>query len=123
MNELLPYAMLIPFVGFLANLVLPDNREKLIFGAAISTVVLHALFLLTFTVQWILGGGHEVHSEAMVLYQTHNANFSIDFFFDVNTAVYFWVSSVLTFLVLIFSRYYIHREKGFKRFFNNILFF
>jgi NADH:ubiquinone oxidoreductase subunit 5 (subunit L)/multisubunit Na+/H+ antiporter MnhA subunit len=123
MNELLPYAMLIPFVGFLANLVLSDNREKLIFGAAISTVVLHALFLLMFTVQWILDGGHDVHSEAMVLYQTHNANFSIDFFFDVNTAVYFWVSSVLTFLVLIFSRYYIHREKGFKRFFNNILFF
>jgi NADH:ubiquinone oxidoreductase subunit 5 (subunit L)/multisubunit Na+/H+ antiporter MnhA subunit len=37
--------------------------------------------------------------------------------------VYLLVGAFLTFLVTIYSRYYLHREHGYKRFFNTILFF
>lgn len=123
MNELLPYALLIPFVGFIINLAVPGKRENLVFWTAIATVGLHAIFFLAFTVFWLLEGREDMHGEGLVLYQTADANFSLDYFFDGNTFGYFWVAAALTFLVLIFSRYYIHREPGFKRFFNNVLFF
>lgn len=37
--------------------------------------------------------------------------------------VYLLVGSLLTFMVTIYSRYYLHREPGYKRFYNTILFF
>lgn len=123
MNEFLPYFILIPLLGFAVNLMLPRKREKVIFGLAITTVSLHALCLLGFTLSWLQAGAPDIHGEGVVLYQANDSEFSLDFFFDRNTAAYFWVASVLTFLVMIFSRYYMHREPGFKRFFNNVLFF
>lgn len=123
MNEFLPYFILVPLLGFVVNLTLPRKREAVIFWSAITTVSLHALCLLVFTISWLGNGAPDVHGEGPVLYQTRDNEFSLNFFFDRNTAVYFWVSSVLTFLVMIFSRYYMHREQGFKRFFNNVLFF
>ncbi len=123
MNELLPYALLIPLAGFLVNLAAPNKRERFIFWSALATVGLHALFFLAFTIHWLLEGGKDIHGEGLVFYQTAEANFSLDYFFDGATFGYFWVAAALTFLVLIFSRYYIHREPGFKRFFNNVLFF
>ena len=50
-------------------------------------------------------------------------SFFIDFDFDKITAVYTFVGSFLTFLVTLYSRAYMHRESGYKRFFNTILFF
>jgi NADH:ubiquinone oxidoreductase subunit 5 (subunit L)/multisubunit Na+/H+ antiporter MnhA subunit len=123
MNELLPYALLIPLAGFLVNLAAPRKQERFIFWSALATISLHALFFLVFTVHWLLEGRKDIHGEGLVFYQTADANFSLDYFFDGNTFGYFWVAVALTFLVLIFSRYYIHREPGFKRFFNNVLFF
>lgn len=123
MNEFLPYSILIPLLGFVVNLMLPRKREAVIFWSAITTVSLHALCMLVFTFLWLANGAPDIHGVGPVLYQTNDNEFSLNFLFDRNTAVYFWVASVLTFLVLIFSRYYMHREPGFKRFFNNVLFF
>ncbi|MFM8487603.1 MAG: hypothetical protein ACKOCH_14845, partial [Bacteroidota bacterium] len=123
MNEFLPYSILIPVLGFVVNLMLPRKREAVIFWSAITPVSLHVLCLLVFTFLWIGKGAPDIHGEGPVLYQANDNEFSLNFFFDRNTAVYFWVASVLTFLVMIFSRYYMHREPGFKRFFNNVLFF
>lgn len=123
MNEFLPYSILVPLLGFVMNLMLPRKREAVIFWSAITTVGLHALCLLVFTSVWIGSGAPDTPGEGPALYRTSDAEFALHFFFDRNTAVYFWVASVLTFLVMIFSRYYMHREPGFKRFFNNVLFF
>src|SRR6185436_13229254 len=59
----------------------------------------------------------------LILFESPGYEFFIDFNFDKITAVYLWVGSFLTFLVTIYSRYYLHREIGYKRFFNSILFF
>ena len=52
-----------------------------------------------------------------------NYEFFVDLYFDKVSAVYLVVGAVLTFLVTIYSRYYLHRERGYKRFFVTILFF
>jgi NADH:ubiquinone oxidoreductase subunit 5 (subunit L)/multisubunit Na+/H+ antiporter MnhA subunit len=59
----------------------------------------------------------------VVIYQTNDYSFFIDFYFDRITATYLIVGAILTFLVTIYSRYYMHREGGYKRFFNTIQFF
>ncbi|MBL7797304.1 MAG: hypothetical protein JNJ90_12475 [Saprospiraceae bacterium] len=123
MTELLQYLVLIPLAGFVAGLLLPPKRETAIYWSAIATVGLNSLLFVGIFVLWAKSGFADQHADGPVLYSTNTANFSINFFFDRNSAVYFFVTSVLAFLVLTFSRYYIHREKGFKRFFNNLVFF
>jgi NADH:ubiquinone oxidoreductase subunit 5 (subunit L)/multisubunit Na+/H+ antiporter MnhA subunit len=58
-----------------------------------------------------------------VVFKTSKYEFFIEFYFDKITAVYLFVGSFLTFLVTLYSRYYLHREDGYKRFFNTVLFF
>ncbi|MFM8371602.1 MAG: hypothetical protein ACKOCO_04405, partial [Bacteroidota bacterium] len=60
MNEFLPYSILIPVLGFVVNLMLPRKREAVIFWSAITTVSLHALFLLVFTIIWIGNGAPDI---------------------------------------------------------------
>jgi NADH:ubiquinone oxidoreductase subunit 5 (subunit L)/multisubunit Na+/H+ antiporter MnhA subunit len=57
------------------------------------------------------------------LYRSEEYEFFLDFYFDKITAVYVFVGSLLTFMVTLYSRAYLHREAGYKRFFNTILFF
>ena len=59
----------------------------------------------------------------VVLFKAGNIEIFIDFYFDKVTAVYAFVGSLMSWLVLIFSRFYLHREPGFKRFFATILLF
>ena len=123
MSHLLPYFLLVPLAGLIISAFLPGRNEKLIFGVSITTVALHILGFGSFVLSWLMNGAPAVFFEGPVLYETHDSHFSINFFFDRITAVYGGVAAILTFLVMIFSRYYMHREKGFKRYFNNVLFF
>ena len=59
----------------------------------------------------------------LVIFQTTDYEFFLDFYFDKISDVYLLVGSFLTFLVAMYSRYYLHRESGYKRFFVTILFF
>jgi formate hydrogenlyase subunit 3/multisubunit Na+/H+ antiporter MnhD subunit len=59
----------------------------------------------------------------IVFFKTADIEIFIDFYFDKVTAVYALVGSAITFMVTIFSRYYLHRDEGFKRFFVTLLLF
>ncbi len=123
MSQFLPYFILFPLAGLVLCFLLAGKNEKVVFGISISVVALHILGLATFTIAWLAGGMPTVYFKGPVLYETHDSHFSINFYFDQITAVYGIVAALLSFLVMIFSRYYMHREKGYKRFFNNVLFF
>jgi NADH-quinone oxidoreductase subunit L len=123
MNKLLLYFILIPLIGYIVNFLTPRKKESNVFGTAIITVMSQILLFIILIFLWFQNGFADVYYIGSELYHTDGYEFSIDLFFDKITAVYFAVSSILTFLVMIFSKYYMHREKGFKRFFNNVLFF
>ena len=55
------------------------------------------------------------------LYQTEHFVFAIQLYYDEITAVFSIVGAFLFFLVATFSKYYMHRDEGYKRFFNTIL--
>ena len=113
--------ILIPLIGFFISLVIRPGREKLLSAIAYTTAGLQLFLFLPFLVYWIIQGAPVLNLREFALYESSDYVFLIDFFFDEITAVYLLVGSVLTFLITIYSRYYLHRENGYKSFFNSIL--
>jgi NADH-quinone oxidoreductase subunit L len=123
MTSFLEYFILFPMVGFLISLLLPPKKETLISWAAFITVGLHLFSFTLFLAYWIWSGLPTLDLKDLIIYKTDHYEFFLDFYFDYITAVYMAVGAFLTFLVTLYSRYYMHRESGYKRFFNTILFF
>ncbi len=119
----LQFFVLLPILGFVFSLLIPSKKEDIISWGAFSAVGLHLLVAAGFVGYWLIQGHPTLNVKDIVVYQTTDYSFFIDLFFDQVTAVYLMVGSILTFLVTIYSRYYMHREGGYKRFFNTILFF
>jgi NADH:ubiquinone oxidoreductase subunit 5 (subunit L)/multisubunit Na+/H+ antiporter MnhA subunit len=113
----------IPLIGFIVSLLVPEKKENLLSKVAFYTAGLNLLSIFIFLIFWGMNGFQTLNLEEYVLYKNPNFEFLIDFFFDRIGAVYIVVGSLLTFLITFYSRYYLHREPGYKRFFNTILFF
>lgn len=123
MKSFLEFFILIPLIGFLVSLTLPKNNENNIARWTFLSVAIHMFSFQVFSVYWLIDGYHELNLKDIVLYRSEEYEFFLDFYFDKITAVYVFVGSLLTFMVTLYSRTYLHREAGYKRFFNTILFF
>lgn len=123
MNELLQYFILLPFLGFIISLFLPESKEKAISWTAFGTVFLQLVGLVAFIIFWIIDGANDLNLVELSILKTAHYEFFIDFYFDQISAVYLFIGALLTSMITTYSRYYLHREKGYKRFFNTVLFF
>ena len=123
MEHILQYFLLVPFLGFVVSIFLPEKNEKLISGIAFGTVFIQFLGLILFIGFWIFNGSEDLNLKEITLLKTDHYEFFIDFYFDKIGAVYLFVGALLTSMITTYSRYYLHREKGYKRFFNTVLFF
>lgn len=123
LQHLLPLLVLVPILGFIGSTLVPMRWERTIFYLAISTIVVELGLLLTWGYQWIAAGAQPVLSSPLSLYTTSNYNLSLIFYFDRLGAVFMGVTTITTILIFIFSKYYMHREQGFKRFYSTVLLF
>ena len=123
MTSFLEYFILLPLLGFVASLFLPRDNETLISRWSFISIATHMAGFQLFLIYWLIEGHPALNLKDIVLLKTEDYEFFIDFYFDSITAVYVFVGSLLTFMVTLYSRYYLHREVGYKRFFNTILFF
>ena len=123
MNELLQFFILVPFLGFIISLFLPESKEKAISWTAFGTVFLQLVGLVAFIIFWIIDGAKDLNLVELSVLKTAHYEFFIDFYFDQISAVYLFIGALLTSMITTYSRYYLHREKGYKRFFNTVLFF
>lgn len=123
MEQILQYFLVVPFLGFIVSVFLPEKNEKLISGIAFGTVFIQFLGLVLFIGFWIFNGSEDLNLKEITLLKTEHYEFFIDFYFDKIGAVYLFVGALLTSMITTYSRYYLHREKGYKRFFNTVLFF
>lgn len=115
--------ILIPLLGFVLSLFVPEHSEIALSRIAFLTAALQLFGSIGFIAFWLFQGAPNINIPEFVLYKGSGYEFLIDFFFDKITAVYLLMGAFLTFLITRYSRYYLHREKGYKRFFNTILFF
>jgi NADH-quinone oxidoreductase subunit L len=123
MQELLQLFIWIPLGGFLLSLCLPKKKESWIAVTAIATTGITLLGLLVFCFVWFLNFNPVLDRKHMTIFESGNIVIFINYFFDSTTAVFALLGALITTLVLIFSRYYLHRDEGFKRFFNTALLF
>lgn len=123
MPQMLPFFILLPFLGFFAGLLVPRKKENILSAIALTAIGAQLAGTVIFIGSWMLNGSPTLDIKQVVLYHSHDFEFFIDFYFDRVTAVFALTGVALTFLVAVFSRYYMHREQGFKRFFNTFLLF
>jgi NADH-quinone oxidoreductase subunit L len=123
MKLLLHLLIIIPIVGFLLSIIVPRKAETLLSRVAFLSIGLNLLVAIAFLILWIFNGSPVMDVKDITIYKSAGYEYFIDFSFDRISAVYVFVGSFLAFLVTIYSRYYLHREVGYKRFFNTIMFF
>jgi NADH-quinone oxidoreductase subunit L len=103
MDQILPVIVMVPMVALLIGFCFSNEQERPIF--------------------WISNGCEAVFFKGPVLYHSNESEFSVNFLLDAYSLVYLLVATFLSGVIVLFSKYYIHREKGYKRFFNNVKFF
>jgi NADH-quinone oxidoreductase subunit L len=116
-------AALIPAFGFLTSLFIPADKEATLSRVSVWTIGAHVALTLALFVSWLLAGRVPLEMKDVVLYESGEYRFYIDFYYDKITAFYTLVGSSISLLIARFSRFYMHMEKGYKRFFNVILLF
>jgi NADH-quinone oxidoreductase subunit L len=122
-TQLLIALILIPILGWIGCIFTPKKLERTIFFIAIAAMFLEFVTFGVLGYQWLDAGASPISTSIGALYASHHYTFSLDFYFDKLSAVFLGMASIMTTLVLIFSRYYMHREPGFKRFYYTVLLF
>jgi NADH-quinone oxidoreductase subunit L len=121
--QLLTMLVLVPILGFFVCIFTPTKWERTIFGVAISAILLELVTFLLFGYQWLSTGASPVFTSVGSLYTSHTYAFNLDFYFDGLSAVFLGMTIITTVLIFVFSKYYLHREQGFKRFYSTVLLF
>ncbi len=123
MGQLLILFIAIPMLAFFITLLWQNKNERAIARIVQFAKVSNIFIAMSFFVWWLLNGLEPISHKLLTLYQTDNFVFAINLYYDEITAVFSIVGAFLFFLVATFSKYYMHRDEGFKRFFNTILLF
>ena len=123
MEKLLQLFIFLPLFGFLLSFTFANKQEKIISAIAYSSIGIFLIGIICFTSFWLFSGMPILHHKHFVFYKEENIEIFLDFYFDKITAVYAVLGGLITFFVAIFSKYYLHRDSGFKRFFNTLLLF
>src|SRR6266540_2015722 len=123
MTQLLTALLLVPILGFAGCILMPRKWERGIFSIAIAAILVELVIFLFLGGQWLGSGASPIATSIGTLYASHHYTFSLDFYFDRLAAVFLGMAAIMTNLVFIFSRYYMHREQGFKRFYYTVLLF
>ena len=123
MEQFLSVFIGLPVLGFLVSLFIPKENESGISTTAFVTTGVLALSVLGFSVWWLFSGAHAINLNEVTIYRSDTYVFFIDLYFDKVTLVYLLFSSLLAYVITLYSRAYLHRESGYKRFFNTMLLF
>lgn len=123
MHDVLQIFILLPMFGLLLAVLVPPKKERILSGLSMAVFGLHVLGVSGFIAFWWMNQSPVLDEKHFTIYESPEFEFFINYYFDKTTAVFAFVGVVLTFLVAFFSRFYLHREAGFKRFFVTLLLF
>jgi NADH-quinone oxidoreductase subunit L len=123
MLDILQVFILLPLFAFLMIALVPKSSEKLIAYLSLGTIAMQLLGVLIFSMFWIKSGMQTLTMEHLTLYENGSFTFGIHYQFDLTTCVFALVGSTLSLLVVQFSRFYMHRDGGYKRFFCTMMIF
>ena len=119
MSAFLLACVLLPLLGFLAIFFGPENEHRI---AAISLWLtrLLGIAVLGLLGLWATQGFRHFEYEWLVLYRHDDYSFPLLFFLDKVGATYLFVVWAIFSAIIKYCRVYLHREPGYKRFFQAI---
>ena len=123
LDQILIVFVAIPLVAYLFSLVWKNHQEKQISLLVQITKITYLAFALVFAAIWIINGSGTLQFDFLTLYETDAFVFALQFHYDYLSLVFSIVGAFLFFMVTTFSKFYLHRDEGFKRFFSTILLF
>lgn len=123
MEYIIVLLIALPLLGFFTTVLFPAANENGIAHTVKAITGVHLLLAVTFSASWIWQGTPTIHIHELSIFKSEHYDFFIDLYADQVTVVFLLFGSFLTFLIGIFSRRYLHRESGYKRFFNVLMFF
>ena len=123
MNFYIQFFIIIPLIGFLISLIIPSHKENYISKVVFGINGLQLLSSIVFIIIWIINGAEALNLNEITIYESNHFHFFIDFYFDHISAVYLFIGAIITLIITSYSRIYLHREEGYKRYFNTIMFF
>ncbi|MCB9263373.1 MAG: hypothetical protein H6607_13455 [Flavobacteriales bacterium] len=123
MSSILPLLVIVPVLVAMGTLLIKEKYEKAISWLTISATTVHLLLSLCIIAFWITNNFTPLSIKEFVVYKMPGYEFYIDLYFDKITAVFLFLGSILSFLISIYSSYYMHNERGYRRFFSTVLLF
>jgi len=123
MQSLLPLYVAIPLFGFFLSLCFDRTQERAITRVAMVTVGLHLGLVIFGLLEWLSIGLVTQNLTYWQLFEHEGFKFVLDFYLDKVTISFALVGAMVTLLTIVFSRFYMHRDEGFKRYFSTLLLF
>ena len=122
-EELLLLGIIVPLASTLAIAVRLATEEGAIARLAQTAAAVSALTSLAAAALWVAHGALPLTTPPHVLFQREGYCFTFELTLDGASVVFLVLVQFTTALVLRFSRFYLHREPGFRRFFATVLMF
>ncbi len=123
MSIVLTVFIVLPLIVFLGTMVFKNQQEKMISGVSNTGLLIQAILSVALFAFWAFNGFKNLERFVITIYSNEEFNFGFTLFYDKLSAVFSVVASILIYFVSVFSKTYMHRESGFKRFFNHFLLF
>lgn len=123
MRLILIILILLPMTSWVATLLLHKRREKSIAYVAAAASLLQILFCIAAVLVCFKTGTPVFDEHIFTVYASGHFDFGIQFYFDHLSAVYGILSAFILLIIQLFSRPYMHRENGYKRYYNYLMLF
>lgn len=123
MNIVMMVLMILPLIGFIATLLLKNTQEQWI--ARVASIVSFALIPMNvlMLMKYYIGGSAPLEQSFLTLYKNQDYTFSLTAYYDGISGAFSLMAGFLFWIISRFSKTYMHREWGFKRFYNHFLLF
>lgn len=129
MHLILKLYIILPLIALCSNLVIylikpkltPQKYEKYISGIALSVLFIQLCLIVIATVKWSLSGNIEFNW--LEILASEHGQFNIALYLDKIAVVFLLLGSLLIFMIVRYSSYYMHRESNYSKFFSLLLFF
>lgn len=123
MNLLLITQFILPFIAFGASLIYKNHQEKLISRTVTISAAIQLAVSIVQVFLFLTSTKQVIQLNILDIYKTSDFEFRLDAYYDLYTGIFTTITAFILFIVLQFSRTYMHRESGFKRFFNHLMLF
>ncbi len=115
--------IIIPILGLIMSVLWNKKHEKAISNTALFTLALQLLIFPFLLYRWWQNPVKFISLFDFTVYKSQDYTFNFSLYFDKVSAVFSLVGTLLSLLVVFYTSKYLHREEGFKRFFNTIQMF